>query len=91
VNFKAVVKYPSIGIVFVGDKGRSTLCVSGAQMQNSKQSIIIVFVGDKGQHLNICIINIIINLSNFMDTSRTAKMNLLYSRFSRTPGNPDYL
>ena len=27
----------------------------------------------------------------FKDISRTGKMNLLYSRFSRTPGNPDYL
>ena len=27
----------------------------------------------------------------FKDISRTGKMNLLYSRISRTPGNPDYL
>ena len=27
----------------------------------------------------------------FKDISRTGKMNLLYSMFSRKPGNPDYL
>ena len=27
----------------------------------------------------------------FKEIPRTWKMNLLFSRFSRTPGNPDYL
>ena len=29
--------------------------------------------------------------SDFVNISMTRKMNLLYSRFSKTPGNPNYL